>query len=789
MLPSACLIPSPCNVLTWRQLLKPLNPSAIIMDGALPSNPRLAHADSPAVDDSGSDLYPDSPAQMTGENNKPQLSVAQENPAALPSPLATQVLLSETVAAGLTEAASPESDISSFDDVYNEASIPTDGTAAAGQGQTPLPETKPNGMIEAQPPAAGSAVSAEQQAIDGAGDAMPALSAPHAHHGVPEHDIVDPPLDGASSHDSSLSTGSSDTSSSEDEDSDGDVPLLDAAEQAKLLMAEAVEMADVAPPAPQFTKPNVTVTPDMAITPVGTVEKVVELQAMVRANTSGSYRVLDTGSVLCLQDRTVIGSVFDIVGRVHEPAYTVGFTSEQDLKDSGIAVGTPVYYVDAHSTYVFTQPLQLAKGTDASNADDEGSDAELAFSDDEQEAAHKRKLKQSRPHDAPAGDGGAGAPPTGPARTRGGRRNKRQRLDAPRGIDPSRSDGPARDGHAAGTNFGGDGDAAFAEGYQPLRRPDNLVDLMQRGPQPGIERGPQPNVSRRQRARRERRDRDRRERREVNRRAPSGPGRFDRDSQGPRGYGHGNNGDMEQRDNRDGRGSRDGYRRGQQEMQDQRSGYGINSATAQTHQPFPPSSPASAPSAAQTDPAAELGRYRQGQYSSYSASSSSTPARPYVPPGQYSQYSTSQTPGYGQQSYNDQRSAHGSDQQYNPWQRNRGASAPTNEYKPSFSLAAASSLSAPAPSVAAPQQIAPALQFGSGLLNPQALTIFSALQQAQAAFNPCPAASRFSRHRPSSHRSHPQVATPVRRKLPRMLLASWRGFLQAAGQQFRDGYR
>ena len=186
------------------------------MDGALPSNLSLAHADSPAVDDSGSDLYPDSPAQMTGENNKPQPSVRQENPAALPSPLATQVLLSETVAASLTEAASPESDISSFDDVYNEASIPTDGTAAAGlQGQTPPPETKPTGMnvssggntVEAQPPAAGSAVSAEQQAIDGAGDAMPAVSAPHAHHGVPEHDIVDPPLDGASSHDSSLSTG------------------------------------------------------------------------------------------------------------------------------------------------------------------------------------------------------------------------------------------------------------------------------------------------------------------------------------------------------------------------------------------------------------------------------------------------------------------------------------------------------------------------------------------------------------------------------------------------------
>jgi H/ACA ribonucleoprotein complex non-core subunit NAF1 len=688
------------------------------------------------------------------------------------------------MAASPAAAGSPHSDISSFDDVYAEAAILVDGTAAGAQDQA-IPDAKPNGTADEAMPAADSAVVTDEQAVDGAGDAT-AVSAPHADVSGP--DAAAPP-NGA--HDSSSSSDSSDSSSSED-DSEEDVPLLSAAEQAKILMAEAMDDVEEPPPALQFTKPDVTVTPDMAITQVGTVEKVVELTVVVRANTSGSYRVLDVGSVLCLQDKTVLGSVFDIVGRVHEPAYTFGFPTEQDLKDSGVAVGTPVYYVDAHATYVFTQPLQLAKGTDANG--DDGSDAEIVFSDDEKEAAHKRSLKHGRSHDAPVPDGPAGGivPPSGPARNRGGRKNKRQRLEA-QGND--RNNAPRGNGPAHGRNSSGDGEAAFADGYQPLRRPDNLTDLMQRGPQPGIERGPQANLRRTRGGRREKK-RERREAEAV-RRGPNMPGRFDGpgqgQGQGARGYGH--------EDGHGGRGGRDGYRR--QDVQDQRSSYG-NSATAQ---PFP-SSPASASAAAQTNTAEEQGRYRQGQYSSYS-NSSSNQSRPYVQGGHPQNYSgqnqgsqshSGQSSGYGQQTYHDGRPAPSSNQAYGQWQ-NRGANPPANDYKPSYSanndykpaynMSTASSHSVPAPSAPASQPVAAALPFA---LNPNALAVFTALQQVQAQAQAAQAQSQAAWNpaqapqvQPAQPRQPAQGGTPG--STTTQDITSILERLKQAGDQYRGGYR
>ncbi|KAF1356283.1 Gar1/Naf1 RNA binding region-domain-containing protein, partial [Delphinella strobiligena] len=73
-------------------------------------------------------------------------------------------------------------------------------------------------------------------------------------------------------------------------------------------------------------KPDVTVTPDMKITPLGNVENVVDTMILVKANTSGEYQVLEAGSVLCLENREVIGAVAETLGRVQEPLYVIAFT-------------------------------------------------------------------------------------------------------------------------------------------------------------------------------------------------------------------------------------------------------------------------------------------------------------------------------------------------------------------------------------------------------------------------------------------------------------------------------
>ncbi|OTA98025.1 hypothetical protein M426DRAFT_137668 [Hypoxylon sp. CI-4A] len=144
-------------------------------------------------------------------------------------------------------------------------------------------------------------------------------------------------------------------------------------------------------------KPDVTITPEMPITELGIVEHIVENTVVVKANTTGEYQVLDTGSVLCTEDRTVIAAVADLIGNVRQPRYTAKFTNGEEIKSYNLELGTKVFYTPSHASYVFTQALQGQKGTDASNLhDEEVGDDEMEFSDDEKEAEYKRQLKAKK---------------------------------------------------------------------------------------------------------------------------------------------------------------------------------------------------------------------------------------------------------------------------------------------------------------------------------------------------------------------------------------------------------
>lgn len=213
----------------------------------------------------------------------------------------------------------------------------------------------------------------------------------------------------SSDADSSDDSDTSSDSSSEDESDEEEYPLLDPAEQARILMAEEYGDEDGGKSAgnqlrtanevaeEKIEKPDVTVTPEMKVTELGNVESIVDSMILIRANTTGEYRVLEGGSVLCTHDRIVIGAVADTLGRVQEPLYTVAFNSAEEISEAGLSKGTTVYYVDDHSTYVFTEPLRNLKGTDASNQfDEEVADNEIEFSDDEAEAEYKRQLKQKK---------------------------------------------------------------------------------------------------------------------------------------------------------------------------------------------------------------------------------------------------------------------------------------------------------------------------------------------------------------------------------------------------------
>lgn len=299
----------------------------------------------------------------------------------------------------------------------------------------------------------------------------------------------------SSDADSNSSSDSDSDSGSEDSGSEDGYEMLDPATAAKLLMRgdgeddedgkgkdkgggdrqprTANEVKETIVP-----KPNIVVTENMGITLLGVVDRVVDNQLLIKG-ISAERQALESGSVLCTEDRGIVGAVADTFGRVTEPMYSVAFTNAQEIEDAGYMHGTKIYYVDSHSRFVFTQDLKQMKGTDASNIHDEeiGED-ELEFSDDEVEAEFKRRRKLAK-------RGGA-APPSRTSFIK--ERNERE-FNAPASHDvyPSRGNDAPQEQYNGGLPW--DENDAADDTYIKIPRPDNLHDLMAQGgpprPSPG----------------------------------------------------------------------------------------------------------------------------------------------------------------------------------------------------------------------------------------------------------------------------------------------------------------
>lgn len=209
------------------------------------------------------------------------------------------------------------------------------------------------------------------------------------------------------------SDSSSESTSDDSEDGEDSFKLLSTEEQAKILMAgEGVsddESGDKSKgqggqlrtknevPEVFIPKPDVTITQDMPIRELGCVEQIVDNIILIKAKVSGEYRVLESGSFLCLWDRSNIGVIAETMGPVQQPLYSVLFSQPADIATAGISIGVRIFYSEMHSTYVLTKALKAFKGSDASNINDEEvGDDELEFSDDEAEAEYKRRIKQKR---------------------------------------------------------------------------------------------------------------------------------------------------------------------------------------------------------------------------------------------------------------------------------------------------------------------------------------------------------------------------------------------------------
>ncbi|KAL8892392.1 MAG: hypothetical protein Q9215_000666 [Flavoplaca cf. flavocitrina] len=321
-------------------------------------------------------------------------------------------------------------------------------------------------------------------------------------NGEAEFELDSSPIESSPDSDSDSTSSSSGAS---------DYELLDPEEEARRLMQEDGGSDDEgkggkAAPGPLRTlnekpdeiipKPQVEITPEMIVSELGSVEHVVENSILIKGKTSGERRALESGSLLCLEDRSVIGVIAELLGQVHQPYYSVRFTNPAAITEAGVFKGITIFYVEQHSSYVFTQSLKALKGSDASNIhDEEVGDDELEFSDDEAEAEHKRRVKQER--QARRGD----REERSDRGSRGGRTNRGGRND--RGGRGNRGDGfskgprggygrgearghfnqtEARDTSSPTMNYDDNDDDD--ELYTPLARPSNLHEIMGRGEAP-----------------------------------------------------------------------------------------------------------------------------------------------------------------------------------------------------------------------------------------------------------------------------------------------------------------
>ena len=216
-------------------------------------------------------------------------------------------------------------------------------------------------------------------------------------------------LSESSLSDSSLSDSSD---SSDDEQTNNNEEIIDELEEEEEgssgpILSKNEVSDEAAPTLPSDYK----VVENAPLELVGTITSLVEKNIIIKANISGEFRVLKENSVLCLEDRQVIGPLFETFGRLQAPNYRIKFNTDEEFEKFKDKKGAKVFYVVPDSQFLYTDAIKKAKGTDASNChDEELPEEEQEFSDDEQELAAKQEKKKKKKQKQRKNDQGTGEP-------------------------------------------------------------------------------------------------------------------------------------------------------------------------------------------------------------------------------------------------------------------------------------------------------------------------------------------------------------------------------------------
>ena len=148
-----------------------------------------------------------------------------------------------------------------------------------------------------------------------------------------------------------------------DDDGDEDVGL---STKGGSVIRSTHELSELPPvSAPSFAR----LGDDQPMERLGFIQSVVGDLVVVQG-TPGTA-ALDAGSVLVFDDRSVLGEVFETLGPVARPFYSVRFNSAEDIAAASATPGREVYFAPTYATHILAEQLKLLKGSDASNLFDE----------------------------------------------------------------------------------------------------------------------------------------------------------------------------------------------------------------------------------------------------------------------------------------------------------------------------------------------------------------------------------------------------------------------------------
>ncbi|PXF46765.1 H/ACA ribonucleoprotein complex non-core subunit NAF1 [Gracilariopsis chorda] len=315
--------------------------------------------------------------------------------------------------------------------------------------------------------------------------------------------------EGSESESSESSFASSSSSSDSSEPEKPALPLKSAIDAIKELIEEDKTDSDqkhlrsrneVDPGTIKLPRPNIIVSADDEIYPVGKIMSVLESVVIVstgkdclldqnseapqapanrisfsQATNLNLVSALDHDSVLCFENRQLFGLIDETFGPVDNPFYVVRFNNEEERDSAGAAKGRTVFAVKHKSKWVKGSELQT-KGYDTSNWNDEEVTATDDFSDDEDERAAKQAEKRAKKREAEPAAAGF---------------TKRRRFGQPnvtgevRG-NPSRHHKGLQNGRVDGRNF------AARQAGEPNHRsqPQHMYDPMTPSMWPGTSSTP-----------------------------------------------------------------------------------------------------------------------------------------------------------------------------------------------------------------------------------------------------------------------------------------------------------